>query len=57
MVAPWISGADGDQFPIYDRVPTKFDGAMALGRILVEESLISLISSAEALPRRCGAGQ
>lgn len=39
VVAPWISGAGGDQCPIYDRVPTKFDGVMALGRILGEEAL------------------
>ena len=37
VVVPWISGAGGDQCPIYDRVPSKFDGVMAVGRILGEE--------------------
>jgi hypothetical protein len=37
VVAPWISGAGGDQCPIYDRVAGKFDGVAAMGRTLGEE--------------------
>lgn len=37
VVVPWTSGAAGDQCPIYDRSPKKFDGVMAIGRLLGEE--------------------
>jgi neutral ceramidase len=37
VVAPWTSGAAGDQCPIYDRFATRFAGVEAIGRILGEE--------------------
>ena len=37
VVAPWTSGAAGDQCPIYDRNVSRFDGVMAIGRVLGEE--------------------
>jgi neutral ceramidase len=37
VVAPFTSGAAGDQCPIYDRAPARFDGVLAIGRILGEE--------------------
>jgi hypothetical protein len=39
VVAPWTSGAAGDQCPIYDRQPRSFEGILAIGRILGEETL------------------
>jgi neutral ceramidase len=39
VVAPFTSGAAGDQCPIYDRMPRAFDGVMAIGRILGEETI------------------
>jgi neutral ceramidase len=37
VVAPWTSGAAGDQCPIYDRSASRFAGVEAIGRILGEE--------------------
>lgn len=37
IVAPWTSGAAGDQCPIYDRSSSSFSGVMAFGRVLGEE--------------------
>lgn len=39
MVAVWTSGAAGDQCPIYDRAASRFDGVMAIGRILGDEAI------------------
>jgi neutral ceramidase len=39
VVAPWTSGAAGDQDPLYRVHPTNFEGAETLGRIMAEEAL------------------
>ena len=50
VVAPFTSGAAGDQCPIYDRQPKNFDGVMAIGRILGEE-VIRVAAGIETTPR------
>lgn len=60
VVALWISGAGGDQCPIYDRAAASFNGVMAIGRILGQEVVrvaTGIPTSAKAIDSRRSKGR